>query len=624
MVRFFCIVIILLVIVGAVITATRQDESGKPDFSLSLADDIESLDPAQMVYHDEMRIGMGLWESLASYHPQTSEPISGAAELPASVSGDGLTYTFTLRPQARWSNGDPVTALDFVYAWRRAIEPGTAGDYAFFITDNIAGAKNYQEWRFAAIRMLGGLRDLAQGKSISAEDQAWLANKKISGQEMTPAQLNTFAQAARQEHLEAMDREFGKVGIKALDDHHLKVTLIRPLPYFVDMTCMSVFFPVHRESLEKLRVSDDPSVTELTLCVYDPQWVKPDYHKNGYPGLITNGEFFLKERRFKQYILLEKNPYYWDAANVRLERVMAKVILTPSSTFLAYEKGDLDWFINADRLDFAPTLVEQMRAGQRNDIHIFPAFATYYYSFNCQSALPDGRKNPFADARVRMAFNLAVDKQSIVDNVRRLGNPVARNLVPPGTVAGYSCPPGPDYDPQKAKQLLAEAGYPAGHNLPSIELLYNTGAYHEPIAEAVAEMWTKTLGARVLLLGKEIKSYEEDRKNCRYMVCRSGWYGDYLDPTTFLDTLITGNGNNKSGFSCKAYDELMQRAAACLDAGQRITILAQAEQMILDQQSPLLPIFYYVNLHAYRPEIQGIYPNPRDMHPYKYIRICGN
>jgi len=616
--RLFMVLLILAAMAGVGYLSLRERALPEADFKYSIGDSIKTLDPARMAWSDEILIGLALWEGLASYHPQTTVPIDGAARIPPQISADGITYTFELRPEAHWSNGDPVTADDFVYGWRRAIEPGTAHVYSFLIAENIAGAKEYQNWRNRAVRVLGILRDKAQGKDIKREDEEFFKQLNLPGSKEQNPDWNSIAKRFREEHLGQMEKKFARVGIKALDERHLEVKLVRPTAYFLDLAAFPTFMPIHKKSIELLRKTD-PSVSDLTLWVFDPQWVKCDYHHKGYPGLISNGAFMLADWQFKRYMLLNKNPYYWDRENVKSETFMARVIPEASTSFLAYERGDLDWIDDLTRLDFAPALVEKMRRGERTDIHHSLAFGTYFYYFNCEKKLPDGSKNPFHLARVRMAFNLAVDKKAIYEKVRKVGTPVALNFVPPKAIKGYYCPPGPEYNPKRARQLLAAAGYPEGKGLPTIEILYNQGYGHEDVAEAISQMWESQLQVEVIIRGKEIKSFDEDKTNHNFMVCRASWFGDYGDPTTFLDMMITGNGQNDAGFSYEPYDKLMAQAGRCLDEHKRLEILAEAEKMLVQEQMPFLPIYYYVNLAAFREDVKGIYLNPRKMYPFKYI-----
>jgi len=594
--------------------------SPKADLTCTIPDSLKTLDPSQITYNYEIYVAMGLWEGLSTYDPKTTSPIEGVSCLPPQISTDGRTYLFTLRSDAKWSNGDPVTAQDFLYGWRHAIEPGSAGEYSFLITDTIEGAKDYVEWRNEAVRALGLLRDLGEDKTISTTDWNFLKQLELLPKEPLSANWKDIADRFRINHQNQMTGQFESVGIRALDEHHLQVTLIRPLAYFLDLMSFVTFTPLHRKSLEHLRLVEDPAAQELTLWLYDTQWVKPDCRKNGYPGLISNGPYRMKEWKFKRHIILEKNPYYWDRNNVQNEMIQIQLTASPTTAFLVYERGGVDWMDSLTRLDFAPSLVELMQNGFRNDIYQCPAYGVYFFGFNCSSQFSDGSPNPFSDARVRLAFSLAVDKESLVKNVRKIGEP-AWNFIPPNTISGYSCPAGPTYNPMKARRLLADAGFPNGEGLPTIEILFNTGGGHESTAEAVAQMWETALQVHTLLRGKELKSFEEDRKTLNFMICRSSWFGDYMDPTTFLDMLTSENGNNKFQFSNAEYDNMIRQASQTTNVFDRMNLLNQAESLLLHQEAPILPLFYYVNLLAYRENVKGVYPNARDLHPLKWIYV---
>ncbi|MCF7958213.1 MAG: peptide ABC transporter substrate-binding protein [Phycisphaerae bacterium] len=621
MLRIFIIFIIVLLISSLGFLIFLQKPLPQADYTFALVGTVKTLDPAKVSWSDDIRLALGLWEGLLAYDPVTTEAVEGVAQLPVDISDDRLVYTFTLRQEARWSNGDPVTAHDFVYGWRRVIEPGKISDYAFLIADNIAGAREYRDWRFEAVRILTILRDLARGVVVNNEDMAFLKELDLQGMDQPTPNYTAIADTFRNAHLEMVDGEFARVGIEALDDHHLRVTLIRPVAYFQDLVAFPTFMPVHQASMEMLRERNDPAVVDLTLWVTDTQWVKPDYHKNAYPGVVSNGAYRLKRWEFKRFLLLEKNQYYWDQQPGQLDTIMARVITDLNAAFMAYEQGDLDMLHNMEALDFAAALYQQKQAGKRDDLHFTMSYATYFYMFNCNQKLPDGSPNPFGDKRVRMAFNLAVDKQSVVDNVQRIGNPATTNFIPVNSIKGYTCQPGPGHDIQRARALLAEAGYPNGQGLPTIEFIYNTTGGHEKTAESVAEMWRKNLNVNISLDAREYKIFDDDKKNQRYMVCRSGWTGDYSDPTTFLDMMITGNGQNDAAFSNPEYDRLMALAVASKDKAERFKILAQAEKMIIQDEMPILPLFNYVSVMAFRENVKGIHPNPRDMYPYKYIRV---
>ena len=193
--------------------------------------------------------------------------------------------------------------------------------------------------------------------------------------------------------------------------------------------------------------------------------------------------------------------------------------------------------------------------------------------------------------------------------------------MPVGTIPGYPSPDAPSCDPDGARGLLAEAGYPGGHGLPVIDLLYNTGGQHGRICEVMAKMWSRELGVTVELRGKESKTFAEDKINRNYMMARAGWYGDYADPTTFLDIFATGNGNNDAGYSNPDYDDLLRRAAETSMAAARMRLLAEAEALLVAEESPLLPLYQYTNLMAIKPHVHGLYPNPRLAFPFRYVSV---
>lgn len=605
--------LLLLVVIGLTLHSGVEPEA---DFTYAIGDSIKTLDPARMAWNEDIRIAHGLWEGLTSYDPCTLVPIPAAAQS-WQISDDGCIYTFTLRPEASWSDGSALRAQDFIYGWRRAIEPGTAEDYAFLISDYITGMAEYRQWRNDAVRTLIALRDMSQGKTIDSDEHAFLREQGLCDGPLTPDEARQVADRFRAAHREQVDQRFSQTGVQALDDTHLQVTLVRPTGYFLELTAFSTFSPIH-ESIELLRLTDDPAARDLTLWLYDSQWVKPDYHVNGYPGLVTNGPFRLADWQFKRYMLFEQNPHYWDRTQVRSRHIKARIMPEAQTAFLAYERGELDWLSDLNRVDFAPELWQQGHAGQRDDIHHCLAYGTYYYMFNCLDHLPDGQTNPLADARVRLALNLAVDKQAIVEQVRRVGNPPAVQLVPPGSIAGYESPQGLGFDPERARRLLSEAGYDRA-TMPVLEILYNSGYGHDIPAQAVAEMWRQQLGIQVILKGKELKSFDDDRQRQNFSVCRSSWYGDYGDPTTFLDLFATDNGNNHGKFSHSPYDALLAQAADTLDPERRMALLAEAEAVIIQEQLPFLPLYHYVNLMAFRPNTVGLYPNARNLYLFKYL-----
>ncbi len=600
-------------LLAALLIYSFNSREPRADFTYVNPSGIHTLDPARMSWTQDFRVALNIWEGLTTWHPETTEPIEGAAQFPPRVSPDRLTYTFTIREEARWSNGDPVTAADFVRGWRRAMEPGTASDYAFLFADHVAGAAEYIRWRREAVRVLTALDRRGRGWTIDA-DRGLHKRSAGRGNSNTP---DRHAQAF-DTHAAELDARFAGVGITATDERTLEVRLARPCPYFLDLTAFPTFLPCH-ESIELLRQRHRGApITAQGLVVYDPQWTKPDYHRDGYPGLVTNGPYRLIDWTFKRRARLGVNPHFRAADTIACRTIDMLVYENVSAAIMAYEAGDVD-FLPAMDVPYDHEIARLARSGERPDFHLCVVLATYFLNFNCASATIGGQLNPFTDAKVRRAFALAVDKRAIVDNVLQRGDRIARSFVPAGSIPGYEPPSGLERNVDQARMILAEAGYPGGRGLPRIELLYTPS--DERVCGGLARMWEDTLGVRVELRCKESKTFAQDKANHRYMLARGNWYADYNDPTTFLNCLITGNGNNDSGYANPRYDQLLARAGDAHDPAMRAGLLRQAERIIVEEDLPILPILHYAQPIAIKPHVQGLYPNARLWFPFRYVTI---
>ncbi len=633
-----------VVVTYAYLNSTKEAPA---DFRYVNSSGIHTLDPARMSWTQDFRVALNIWEGLTTSDPRTTKPQAGAAIFPPLVSADQLTYIFTIREDARWSNGDPVLAGDFIRGWRRCMEPGTGTDYTFLFTDNLAGAADYVSWRRKAAGALTTLDRLRQGWEIDAQAAQSLAHHPVfevikpslslrstiidqhdnhSASLGLARQLNTsnlnwqaLYQQTFDQHVAQMDQRFSNVGLEATDDKTLLVRLLRPCPYFLDLTSFPSFLPCH-PSVELLREGDvDSGLTREGLVVYDPQWTKPRGIRNGYPGLITNGPYFVSDWKFKQRLRMSANPFHrmFDTLNVRTIDML--VYENTSVAIMAYEAGEVDFLPGMD-VPYDHELARLSQTGQRRDFLMCDTFSTYFMSFNCKDERIEDRPNPFIDARVRKAFALAVDKEAIVHAVLQRGDRVATTFIPPGALTGYPSPVGSQMDIAAAKQLLIEAGYPQGQGLPTVTLLYVPS--DERVCQALAGMWETHLGARVELRCQETKSFAESKANHRFMIARGNWYGDYYDPTTFLDCFNTGNGNNDSGYSNTAYDALLHRARVTTDIAQRLELLAQAERIIVEDDLPIIPLLHYASPIAVKPNVSGIFPNPRLRFPFRYVSVA--
>ncbi len=608
--RLAVVFVALLAVLGGLVALERP--SPRADFVFINRGDLTTLDISRMSWAQDLRVSAMLFDTLVRndlFAPDYAK--QPAAAVKWTLSPDRRTWTFHLRPGAKWSNGQPVKAGDFIYAWRRAMLPDTAGDYVKLF-HLIEGAKAFTQWRQDALA-----RFAKEGAGASRPQEA---------------------QALYAETLRQFD---ALVQMKAPDDLTLVVTTQRVIPYFLDIMAFEVTAPLF-PALIDAHQSIDPVTARIDTR---SDWTRAD-------RLVSNGPMRLVQWRFKRNVRLEKNPHHWNVANMAIDTLDMPSVEDRNASVLAFQSGSVDALsdVQADyRGDMLQqkaafyrehqSQVDELRAqgldqfevdrrlpkDPRKHIHAVPAFGTYFYNFNCQPKLPDGRDNPFTDARVRRAFAMTLDRQNIADNVRRLGERVASTLIPPHSLPGYASPAGLRFDPSAARALLAEAGYPDGRGLPTIEVLFNRDAGHDLIAQAVKNDWERHLGVKVVMQQKEIKVFRADLKNKNFMISRAAWYGDYGDPLTFLDLNRTGDGNNDRGYSHEPYDALLAQADAEEDTAKRLAILSRAETMLIEEQLPLIPIFHYNQIYGFNVDrVLNISPHPRQKQYLFMVDMVGD
>lgn len=555
--------------------ALADEPQNRGTFRFAVVNDPGSLDPGTTSALVDFRLIKCLYQTLMvnQWGGEGLEP-GAAADFP-EISEDGLTYTFTLREEAKWSDGTPVTADDFVYGWRRVLLPDNGADYAalFFV---IEGAKDFFDFR-------AGLLD----DDLSDEVLAVL---KADYPRDNPADLSD----ERKWEITA-DRFAQTVGIKAIDELTLQITLAQPTAYFIELCAFPTFSPLPEHVLS------DEAVT----------WVRGggmmrtrDYYFRDPDALVTNGPYVLSEWREKVRIVMDQNPHYWAKDQMGNRRIIEETIQDVSLQLLRYQEGELDWIPDAGRIK--QKLIEL----DYEFAHSQPNAGTYYYQFNCRPELVNGTPNPMADVRVRRAMSMCINRQEIVESVTRMNEPIARSLVPEGQIPGYTSPveAAPVYDPATAKQLLAEAGYPNGEGMPPIELLINSDGTHTNIALSIKRVWEEQLGLTVSLVATEFKVYLDRRKQGNFMASRAGWFGDYIDPTTWLDMYREEDSNNDAKYINPAYGALLEQAAAELDPEVRFDLLTQAEAMLL-HDAPICPIYNYTTIMVFDPEKIDLRPN---------------
>lgn len=603
--------LLLLAIAAAVLSDRPQPPA---DVAYVNSDDVKTLDLHRMSWMPDFRVASVLYEGLVrpdlfsrnyDKHPAVAESWT--------VSEGGLRYEFRLRASARWSNGQPVTARHFKDSWRRAMLPDTAGDY-ITLFQLIRGARAFGQWREEALA-----RHAAEAPALTSDQRRQAAGALWS------------ATLAKYEEL---------VGVEAPEPRTLVIHLERPVPFFLDLLGFESFAPVYMPLVEAYQ-STDPATGRLLL---DTGWTRPGV-------LVSNGPFVLTAWRFKRDMRLDRNPHYWNPASVGVDSIKLPSIADPSAQVLAHKTGAVDVVSNvvpdykrsmlrakqafyaehaaayqalkAQGLD--PVAIDRrLPPDPRKNIHAFPAFGTYFFNFNCSPTLPDGRPNPLADARVRRALAMVIDKQAIAA-IRGAGETPAGSLVPPGSLGSYRPPKGLPRDPEAARALLAAAGHPGGAGLPPIEVLFNKDGGHDLVAQSIAQDWRRELGVEARMVQKDRGPFSDDVKNNRFMVSRAGWFGDYGDPTTFLDLSKTGDGNNDRRFSNPAFDALLARAESETDPEARYRILEEAETMLMEQELPLVPLVHYAMIMLFDPHtVSGVSPHPRQKQSLALLDILGD
>jgi oligopeptide transport system substrate-binding protein len=429
------------------------------------------------------------------------------------VSQDRLTYTFHLR-DSKWSNGDPVTAHDFEYAWKRVLDPKTGSNYAY----QLYYIKNAEKFNL--------------GKA-KAED----------------------------------------VGVKALDDKTLQVTLENPTPFFLELTAFYSYYPVNRKVVEA-----------------NPNWAgEAETH-------VGNGPFKIEEWEHKNKMTLVKNENYWDKDAVKLDKIEFSMVEDENTELSMFDNGDLDWAgapLSNLPLDAIPALKESGRMVTQ------PIAGLYMYKFNTEQP-------PFNNAKIRKAFAYAINRQAIIDNITQENQQPAMGIVPP-TMAVSAHPYFKDNDVETAKKLLAEGMKELGiSKLPPITLSYNTSENHKKVAEAIQDQWKKAFGIEVKLENKEWKVFLEDMHQGKFQIGRAGWTGDFNDPINFLELFKHKNGgNNDTNWENPKYQELLNKSALETDPEKRKQILAQAERLIMEEM-PAAPIYYYTQSWVKSDKVKGV------------------
>lgn len=515
--------------------ANAGKSDGGKQLTASLGPNPETIDPALNSAVDGGNMLLFAFDCLLNID-KDNKVIGGAAEK-WETSSDGLTWTFHLRKNLKWSDGSALTAKDFVYSWKRVADPATAAPY---------GA--------TCLGMVKGFDEASAG-NVDA------------------------------------------LAVAAPDDNTFVVTLAHPCGYFDKLAAFGVLSPVNQATIEK---NGDAWAT------------KPESY-------ICNGAFYIKEWVPSSYILFKKNPYYWNKDAIKLDSIKLLLIEDQAASYAAYQSGE------AMMIKDVP-VAEIPNLKGKEDFHIDPTLGTYYISLN--DSLPQ-----FSDPKVRMALSLAIDRKYVADTLTGGVYYPATNFVGTG-VSDWdgsafmdNANGGKPYidvndfagNLEKAKQLLADAGYPNGEGFPTITYSVNDSGYHKTFAQYFQKAWEE-LGLTVNVDVVEWASFTPMRRAGDYEVSRNGWLYDYNDPSNMLELLMSENGNNDGQYKSAAYDELMNKAAAEPDPKTRFGYLHQAEDTLM-ADAACLPIAYYSDYYLQDTKITGSWHSPYGYWYFQYADI---
>lgn len=483
-------------------SAEEQPKADTQKINYVLNDEASKLDPTITSETYAMPILTNVFEGLIRMD-DNSQPQPGVAKT-WEISDDGLVYTFHLR-DAKWSDGSPLTAKDFEYSIKRVMDPKVASEFSFMVYPYIKnGEKRYQG-------------------------------------------------AATEEDL----------GVKAIDDKTLEITLETPISFMMQVLSCTCYFPVKKDAVEK-----DPTGWATKAETF-----------------VSNGPFKIKEMKFGESVTIVKNENYWGKDNVRLEEIKFSYIPETATGLTAMEAGSVDGIHNVPTSE-----IPRLKSDPR--FHVLPTVSTCYYLIN-------NKVKPLDDVRVRQALSLALDRKEIVDNVLQAGQKPAFAIVPYGLTlegqdfreAGSAYGQTDRGNVEEAKRLLAEAGYPDGKGFPKLTLKYSTNPDYKKVSEAMQQMWKKNLNIDLQLGTSEWKVYFEEVKKYDYDIAQMGWTGDYAHPMTFLDIFVTGNPSNMTNWASAEYDEAIRASKAETDPKKSLEAMHKAEDILMGEMR-ILPVFH--------------------------------
>jgi oligopeptide transport system substrate-binding protein len=602
----------------------------------------ESLDPQFVTGQPEARIMMAIYDGLVEYHPKTMEPIPAIAES-WELNKDGTEYIFHLRKNAKFSNGDPISAETFAYSFRRGLSPELASRNA-----NLAYYIKYAE------------AYNADKSFVKNPDGTFLHKAELEDKKDAPAAPETAAHETvgidtefhkyldeperltvpsdEKERNKILDKDAklktalaGKelvpvkatdIGVEAIDEDNdpktpsytFRIKLYQPAPFFLGLLAHQFFRVVHQPSIEK----------------FGKDWTKP-------ANIVTSGAFKVKTHRPYDELTVTKDPNYWDAANVRLDGIEFYPLDEQTTMLNLYKAGRIDATYNHT----IPAPWNETVRQYKDEYSLHPEVAVEYYSLSV-------KKPPMDKINVRKALALAIDRDALA-KFRKTIKPLV-DFTPEGIFPKYEEARRKVYaeelakigsnldewkarkfDAEKARKLMTEAGFPvqqtgSGYSCPTfpvdaVTITYNTAESNQKVAEFVQAQWKQNLGITVPLKNMEFKTFLPFRSAVEYSgAVRNGWVGDYMDPFTFLNLFYSPQNDGATGWWDPKYDQMLDDANKETDEMKRYEILARAEYYVISQQI-VIPLGVPGTSWVKKPYIKGMYPNPGTLHPWKFVYI---
>lgn len=536
----------------------------------------------------------------SAWHPGVAESWSH--------NGSADEWRFTLRKDAVWSDGTPITAQDFVYAYHRLLHPSFGGRYADMIYP-LANAEAYNRNRRAFL-LCGPGSSVAVEHALPAsvlEKVDWDGLDAMSLEELARMAANPESLAWSREIPQDVVKkmlalvmedvragrpdlwEQARVGVRAEGDHDLVLTTRSPMPHLPLLLLHCTWFPVPRHAVE----------LHGGMLSRTGAWTRPGV-------AVGNGPFVMKEHRFNDFVEVKKNPLYRNAHQVRLNGVRFLPTVNGFTETRMFFNGKLHVTNNVP-----PEMTSYAKERGGSDFCQDDYYVTIFYRLNTGHA-------PLNDVRVRQALSLAVDRAALVRDVVCGGGEPCFGFTPDG--AGYKTPHGVEFNPEKARALLADAGFTDGRGFPRMELMTTSREVQKTMAEAIQGMWKKHLGIHVDIRSCEWTAYKFAQNSMQYDLSSSSWSGDYLDPSSFLDLWGRSSGNNNTGWTNPEYERLMAASRATGDPKERMALLARAESLMLSE-APVIPLYWAKRSYLKRPEVKGWHPLLLDNHLFEELSL---